>query len=109
MSKALNTIVKRPRGRPQRVDGMNLMDFDPEEVAEAIKLRFISRPGKWEVHAGPDGAVYLDQPENPRYAMPRPDEWLVGTYSHTIPVQTIEDDLHVRLREILDAAKGAVA
>lgn len=105
MSQALNTIIKRPRGRPGKVDTMNILERDIEDVAETIKLRIMSYRGQWEVHVDPAGAVYLDQPLRPRYAAVRPDGWLVGTYTSSVPVQTIEDDLVERLKEITKAAR----
>lgn len=96
----MTTTTKRPRGRPRKVDRMNIVTSDVEDVAETVKLHIMAWAGLWELHVDEDGNAYIDQPHRPHYPERRLDEWLVGTYTGKVPVAEIEDDLVARLREI---------
>lgn len=97
---------KRRRGRPSVPETMNILAADIEDVAEAIKLRMVSRGGNWDVHVEPDGSVRMENHTSLHRAQPLPDKWLVGTYTAKAACELIEDDLVERLREIRPA-KGA--
>lgn len=97
----------KPRGRPNRAEVMNIIRHDVEDVAEAIKVRIRARGKHWEVHVGPDGEVYMDQPCDPKHANPPPDAWLIGTYGTKTPIEVIEEDLVERLREIRPQHRSA--
>lgn len=86
--------------RKVRLEDLNALQADVEDVAEAIKLRVMSRRGAWEVYVNPAGAVFLEQTRQPRYAKAQPEGWLIGAYTSKVPVIVIEEDLIERLREI---------
>lgn len=88
------------RGRPTIAVSNNILRDEVEDVAEAIKLRILANGGTWEVHAGPDGQVHMDRPDNPEFSSPPPDAWLVGVYTRQSKCEEIEEDIMLRLREI---------
>jgi len=99
--------MKHRKGRPCLAEGMSILTHEIEEVAEAIKLRILSRKGTWEVHAGTDGRIFMDDADCPRHAKGLPDSWLVGTYTNKAHIEVIEEDLCERRAELLQARKAA--
>ncbi|MNM06977.1 hypothetical protein D3C81_170090 [compost metagenome] len=97
----------RMPGRPVTAYGMNILTFDIEDVAEAIKLRMLSRGGCWDVHVDPHGGVRMENDLRPHRSNPLPDAWLVGTYTSKARCALIEEDLVERLRELRPVRKSA--
>lgn len=91
---------KRPRGRPRKIESMNIVNSDIEDVAETIKLHMLAWPGVFELHVDSAGNASLNKQDWLQGKDKLPDEWLVGSYTGRVSVITIEDDLTSRLKEI---------
>ncbi len=100
-------LTPRRAGRPSSAENMNILSCGIEDVAEAIKMRMVSRGGCWEVHVDPEGGVRMESDLRPHRANPLPDAWLVGSYTSKAKCALIEGDLVERLRELRPARKSA--